>query len=58
MIYSMWLDGITACIAIEVATHTEVFRTHARQVFIPWSRPGEIIVMDNQSPIRTSEPLP
>ena len=47
MISSVRLDGTTACMTIEGATNTEVFRAYVREVLIPSLRPGDIVVMDN-----------
>jgi transposase len=47
MISSVRLDGTTACITIEGATNTDVFRAYVREVLIPSLRPGDIVVMDN-----------
>jgi transposase len=41
------LDGTTACMTIEGATNTEVFRASVRKFLIPSLRPGAIVVMDN-----------
>ena len=50
MISSIRLDGTTACLAIEGATDTEVFRAYVREVLCPTLRPGDLVVMDNLSP--------
>lgn len=50
MISSIRLDGSTACLAIEGATDTEVFRVYVREVLCPTLRPGDLVVMDNLSP--------
>ena len=55
MIGSIRLDGSTACMAIEGATDTEVFRAYVSQVLCPTLRPGDMVVMDNLSPHK-SEP--
>jgi transposase len=49
------LDGSTACMTLEGATDTEVFRTYIREALCPTLRPGDIVVMDNLSPHK-SEP--
>ena len=43
MIRSMRLDGSTACMAIEGATDTQVFRAYVRQVLWPTLRPGDLV---------------
>jgi len=50
MIGSIRLDGSTACMTIEGATDTEVFRAYVREVLCPTLRPGDVVVMDNLSP--------
>lgn len=41
------LDGATACMAIEGATDTEVFRASVQEILCPVLRPGDLVVMDN-----------
>ena len=50
MIASIRLDGSTACMAIEGATDTEVFRAYVCGVLCPTLRAGDIVVMDNLWP--------
>jgi transposase len=50
MLSSIRLDGSTACMTIEGATDTEVFRAFVRTVLCPTLRPGDLVVMDNLSP--------
>lgn len=50
MISSIRLDGTTACMTLEGATDTEVFRAYVREVLCPTLRPGDIVIMDNLSP--------
>lgn len=47
MISSVRLDGTTACMTIDGATNTEVFRAYVREVLVPSLRAGDIVVMDN-----------
>ena len=49
MISSIRLDGSTACMTVNGATDTEVFRTYVRCVLRPTLRPGDIVIMDNLS---------
>ena len=49
MIGSIRLDGSTACMTVNGATDTEVFRTYVRCVLRPTLRPGDIVIMDNLS---------
>jgi transposase len=49
------MDGSTACMAIEGATDTEVFRAYVSEVLCPILRPGDLVVMDNLAPHK-SEP--
>jgi transposase len=55
MISSIRLDGTTACMAIEGATDTEVFRACVAGVLCPTLRPGDLVIMDNLAPHK-SEP--
>lgn len=55
MISSIRLDGSTACMTIEGATDTEVFRTYVAKVLAPTLRHGDMVVMDNLAPHK-SEP--
>jgi len=57
MICSMRWDGSTACMTIEGATDTEVFRVYVRQVLCPTLRPGDVVIMDNLSPHKSAEAL-
>ena len=57
MLSSIRLDGTTACMAIEGATDTEVFRAYVRAVLVPTLRPGDIVVMDNLSPHKSDPTL-
>ncbi|MGH7937703.1 MAG: IS630 family transposase [Bryobacteraceae bacterium] len=50
MLCAIRLDGSTACMTIDGATDTEVFRTYVRSVLRPTLRPGDIVIMDNLSP--------
>jgi transposase len=51
------LDGSTACMAIEGATDTEVFREYIAQVLCPTLRPGDIVIMDNLTPHKNQQTL-
>ena len=51
------LDGTTACMAIEGATDTEVFREYIAQVLCPTLRSGDIVIMDNLTPHKNQETL-
>jgi transposase len=44
---AMRRDGSTACMTIEGATDTEVFRAYVKEVLCPTLRPGDLVVMDN-----------
>jgi transposase len=50
MLAALRLDGSTACMTMEGATDTEVFRTFVQAVLGPMLRPGDVVVMDNLSP--------
>jgi transposase len=57
MICSMRLDGSTACMAVDGATDTEVFRAYVQEVLCPTLRAGDVVIMDNLSPHKSSETL-
>jgi transposase len=57
MISSIRLDGSTACMAIEGATDTEVFRSYVREVLCPTLRSGDMVVMDNLAPHKNEETI-
>lgn len=50
MISSIRFDGSTACMTVEGATTTEVFRAYVKEVLVPTLRPGDVVVLDNLSP--------
>lgn len=55
MIGAIRLAGDTACMTIEDATDTEVFRAFVQKVLIPTLKPGDVVVMDNLSPHKNPE---
>lgn len=57
MICSMRLDGSTACMTIEGATDTPVFRAYVRRVLCPTLRRGDVVIMDNLSPHKSAPTL-
>jgi transposase len=57
MISSMRLDGSTACMTIDGATDTEVFRAYVCEVLLPTLKAGDIVVMDNLTPHKSAETL-
>jgi len=57
MISSIRWDGSTACLAIEGATDTEVFRAYVRAVLCPTLRAGDLVIMDNLSPHKNDRTL-
>jgi transposase len=50
MISSIRVDGSTACMTVEGATDTDVFRAYVGQLLCPTLRPGDLVIMDNLSP--------
>ena len=54
MISSIRLDGSTACMTVEGATDTEIFRTYVQRVLCPTLRPGDVVIMDNLSPHKSA----
>jgi len=57
MISSIRLDGSTACMALEGATDTEVFRAYVAEVLVPTLRPGDLVIMDNLTPHKSEATL-
>ena len=57
MISSLRGDGSTACMTVEGATDTEVFRAYVSQVLCPTLRPGDLVIMDNLSPHKSDPTL-
>jgi transposase len=57
MLCSMRVDGSTACMAVEGATDTEVFRAYVERVLCPTVRAGDLVVMDNLSPHKSKPTL-
>ena len=57
MIGSVRLDGTTACMNIEAATDTDIFRAYVQNVLIPTLRPGDVVILDNLSPHKNSETI-
>jgi transposase len=57
LISSIRLDGQTACLAIEGATTSEIFREYVRQILAPTLRKGDIVILDNLSSHKDSKAL-
>jgi transposase len=57
MICSMRWDGSTACMTVDGATDTEVFRAYVQEVLCPTLRAGDVVIMDNLSPHKSSQTL-
>ena len=57
MISSIRLDGSTACMAIEGATDTDVFRAYVREVLCPTLKEGDMVIMDNLAPHKNEETI-
>jgi transposase len=55
MLGSIRLDGQTACMVIEGATDSEVFREYVRHILGPTLRPGDIVICDNLGAHRDAE---
>lgn len=55
MLGSIRLDGQTACMVIEGATDSAVFREYVRQVLAPTLRSGDIVICDNLGAHRDAE---
>lgn len=57
LIGALRLDGSTACMTIEGAADTEVFRAYIAQVLGPTLQAGEVVIMDNLSPHKNERTL-
>lgn len=57
MISSVRLDGSSACMTIEGATDTLVFREYVRHVLCPSLRAGDVVILDNLMPHKSAETL-
>lgn len=57
MIGAVRFDGTTACMTIEGAADTEVFRACVREVLLPVLRPGDLVVMDNPGAHKNEQTL-
>lgn len=57
MISSVRFDGSTACMTIEGATNTEVFRAYVEEVLLPTLSSGDVLVMDNLSAHKNKQTL-
>ena len=57
MISSIRVDGSTACMTVEGATDTDVFRAYVGQLLCPTLRPGDLVIMDNLSPHKSDPTL-
>ena len=57
MISSVRLDGSSACMTIAGATDTLVFREYVKHLLCPSLRPGDVVVMDNLVPHKSTETL-
>lgn len=56
MIGSIRLDGSTACMTLDGATDTEVFRAYVQSILCPTLRPGDVVSTGDPPapPIHTS----
>lgn len=57
MISSVRLDGSTACMTIDGATNTEVFRAYVREILLPTLQENDIVIMDNLSAHKSPETI-
>lgn len=57
MISSIRVDGTTACMTIDGATDTAVFRAYVQQVLSPTLRAGDVVILDNLSPHKSDGTL-
>jgi len=57
MIGAIRIDGSTACMTIDGATDTEVFRMFVERVLGPTLKAGDVVIMDNLSPHKSPATL-
>ncbi len=57
MLASVRLDGTSACMTIEGATDTLVFREYVRRCLVPTLHPGDTVILDNLRPHKSAETL-
>jgi transposase len=57
MIGSVRQSGETACMTIEGAVNSEVFRLYIREVLLPSLTHGDVLVMDNLSARKDGQAL-
>ena len=57
MISSVRLDGASACMTIQGATDTLVFREYVRHVLCPTLRADDVVILDNLMPHKSAETL-
>ncbi len=57
MLCGMRINGSTACMTVDAATDTEVFRAYVDRVLRPTLRAGDVVVMDNLSPHKSESTL-
>lgn len=57
IISSIRFDGTTACMTIDGATNTEIFRAYVEHILVPTLNPGDIVIMDNLAPHKSTDTL-
>ena len=57
MLCAMRVDGSTACMTIDGATDTQVFRAYVRRVLCPTLRKGDVVIMDNLAAHKSPQTL-
>jgi len=57
MICSIRWDGSAACMAVDGATDTEVFRAYVQEILCPTLRTGDVVIMDNLSPHKSTQTI-
>jgi transposase len=55
MISSMRLDGSTACMVVDGATTTDIFKAYVEHILLPTLHAGDIVVLDNLSAHKSKE---
>ncbi|MBV8486777.1 MAG: IS630 family transposase [Planctomycetaceae bacterium] len=51
------LSGVTAPLAFEGATNTDIFETYVQDVLVPQLKPGDVVIWDNLKPHQSEEAI-
>jgi transposase len=57
MTYGLRLGGVTAPLAFEGATNTDIFESYVEDVLVPELKPGDVVIWDNLKPHQSEEAI-